>query len=178
MTKRIFLIILIFSVMFFTGCALDRKSVAENSDAVVESEESNPESFTDIDELTSGNFYVLHDGIYYGLYLGNTNFSNSSSQSASNICWFSDENFGFLPTLYSGDMLIYYSDEPFSESFCFDRYEYIGYTLGVSGFKSLSSGRYSFNASSDNENINPSSDAHRLCSLDCDEVTVESIGGS
>lgn len=132
-----------------------------------------------MDQLESGNCYILHDGKFYKPVLWNTSFGEEKKgghASRSRTAWFSEEEFSAIPTLYAGDALIYYADaENFAERFYFERYEYVGYSVGICNLKQTESGRYSLDAEPGNQNVDPDSDAARLLSLN-ESVIIDYIG--
>ena len=130
-----------------------------------------------MEELESGNVYVCHDGKFYSPVFESTNFDRESAGSSEKkTAWFDEESFDNIPTLYEGDYLVYYMDEAFQESFSFERYRYIGYTIGLSNLTKKQTGRYCFDALSDNKNICEYSDAARLSELNAEGVILETIG--
>ena len=131
-----------------------------------------------MDMLESGHCYVMHDGKFYSPVLYDASFEkkNDGLYSRSRTAWFSEEEFTDIPTLYKGDSLIYYADaENFSEKFYFERFEYVGYSVGICNLKETESGRYKLTASPGNKDVDPDSDAARLLSLN-EDVIIDSIG--
>ena len=166
--------VLILSVL--SGCAaFDRRT----EHGVVENEitEGEPTFLESMDDLVTGHFYVFHDGKYYDPVWQEMSFSpDSTGYQSSHTAWFSEENFGTIPTLYKGDYLVYYQDASFAESFIFDRFSDLGYTIGLCNLEKMSSGRYSFDAVTGSLNIAPYSDAARLTLLQEEDVVIDSIG--
>lgn len=159
-----------------SGCgAFDRRDAdgsGENGSRTGE-----PTYLESMDDLVAGHFYVFHDGKYYDPVWKETSFDTESSGfRETNTAWFSDSDFGTIPTLYKGDFLVYYQDESFEESFTFDRYKMMGYTIGICNLEKTESGRYSFDAISGSVNLAASSDAARLAVLKTEDVIIDSIG--
>ena len=145
---------------------------------------------TSYEKMADNSFYIQHgkeeDAKYLIPYFGNTSFGadnyRTSSTSNNRIAWFMDD-WSRIPTLYrqQGDKILHHAEKTLvSETFTFERFEYMGYTIGISGMTKTSSGRYMFNASHDEENgntfINPSSDAARLFNLNAVNIMMDKIG--
>lgn len=178
--KKKLLIVLLSAVMSLSGCSLSRQK--KKTDNVIKNE---VEYVDDMDKLENGGIYIYHDGKYLIPYIGAASFDtasdNSRSSSSGKVAWFMDD-WDKIPTMYKGDSLVFYTVNPISENFYIERYEYLGYTIGICGLSKKTSGRYSFNAvNADNGRrsyINRSSDASRLLELDFSDVIIDNIGGS
>ncbi len=130
-----------------------------------------------MDDLESGGYYIFHEGKYEKPYFGNTSFDaskNTGSISDRRVAWFM-EDWKKIPTLYPGDYVVFYSESQLSEVFNIERFEYLGYTFGISGMERTKSDRYSFDTTG-KTNINPSSDAARLLELNAEGVIIDNIG--
>ena len=134
---------------------------------------------SDIAQLENGGYYICHDGIYNKLYVQHAsyNVSKSSSQSNAHTLWYSDD-WQYIPTMYRGDTLVFKSADTFNETFTIERFNYVGYTVGVTKLKQLSSGRYSFSTKPDEMNINPASNATQLYEIPTETGIIDQIGGA
>ena len=131
-----------------------------------------------MDQLESGQIYIMHAGKFYKPVLYDSSFpeKENNSTSPSRTAFFSESEFSNIPTLYPEDSLIYYAEaENFSEKFYFERFEYVGYSVGICNLEKTASGRYSFTATTGNKNVDPDSDAARMLSLN-EDVIIDSIG--
>ena len=160
-----------------TGCSLRR-----DGKKVEEEEKNQVEYVSSIDELENGHYYIHHEGQYLKPYIGNASFDTveDRSQTSGNdrVAWFMDD-WSKIPTLYSGDYIVFYTESPLSEEFNIERFEYMGYTLGICGLKRTKSGRYSFDATgSSSKYVNKESDAARLLDLGEESVIIDNIGSA
>lgn len=171
--------LLLAGCLLFSGCNKDsfnRNSGKADSEAT-EVGSGEPLYVSSLDELESGNYYVFHDGNYYKPVWDVTSFKTTDTgENTGHTAWFDDVTNCTIPTMYEGDYLVYFVDEAFKETFSFDRYQYVGYTIGICNMRELSSGRYSFDAVYGNENINSNSDAARLMDIDAKGVIIDTIG--
>lgn len=169
------IMVLFLLVIICTGCSLKR------SEEKSEEEKNQIEYVNSIDNLTPGNYYIYHEDKYLKPYIGYASFDTTKSTNTSDtrVAWFMDD-WSKIPTLYSGDYLVYYTDNPLDESFKVERFEYLGYTIGICNMKRMSSGRYAFYATKDEKSgssyINPGSDAARLLSLNTEQAIIDNIG--
>lgn len=177
--KKRALIILLASAMCLSGCSFSRKKKTN-----VEEDTNSVGYIEKMDELKEGGYYIYHDDKYLIPYIGKATFDTASDRSqytnSGRVAWFMDD-FNKIPTLYEGDYLVYYTSNPLNETFNIERFEYFGYTIGISGLRKKSSGRYAFNALKSNSSssyINSNSDAGRLYDLGSSEVIIDNIGGS
>lgn len=158
------------SVFCMSGCSAFQRDATQSSYTVT--------TIDNIDNLAEGGYYVQHGDIYYKLYIGNTSFtkgSSSSSASASRVAWFGAD-YDKIPTMYKGDSIVLHTSKPFMESFVIERFEDIGYTLGICNMKKMSSGRYSFSTNSETLNVNINSDAGQLCAEGDATAVFDRIG--
>lgn len=163
-----------------TGCGAFQRQTAATVDE--SASQDIPGVITEMRNLASGEFYVQKKGKYLPLYIGDATFDTSTTSTGndSRICWFRDD-FSSVPTLYSGDSLIYCNDNYMDEKFQFERFEYVGYTVGICGLTERASGRYSFNALLDDNRyhqIATGSDAYKLYELANKTAVIESFGGT
>lgn len=172
--KRISLLLMI--LFCITGCEQRGKK-----EEVIEE----VEIISDMNELEDGRYYILHDGKYYPLYKkGEATFNQdeaSSSPLDSRSLFYMDD-WEKIPTMYMGDSLIYYTSDNLNESVIFERFEDLGYSIGICNLSRMDSGRYALNATTGddtkNRNINYKSDAARLLDLDSTQVIIDNIGGA
>lgn len=180
MFRKISLIVALAMALSVTSCGAFRRQQHEEDTLT-----TNIVSYSDMKELQSGQYYVLHNGKYQELYLGDASFDKTKvagTWDKQRTCWF-QKDFAKIPTLYKGDSLIYCNDDYVEEKFIFERFEYVGYTIGICNLEERDSGRYSLNAHIDNKGktrmqIAVNSDANKLYELDNDTVVIQSIGGS
>ena len=133
-----------------------------------------------MDLLYDRGFYVRHDDKFLIPYIGDASFKNEytavPNPDKRRVLWFMDD-FACIPTLYKGDSLIYCSTVEFPEDFILERFEDIGYTVGISNLKQRASGRFSLNTNPElYDHINARSDAAKLFELGDQNVTIETIG--
>ena len=165
-------------VLCCAGCSFSRGGEDDTED------KNQIEYVNSIENLTSGEFYVYHEGKYLKPYIGNTSYDKNQKvgeASDDRVAWFMDD-WSRIPTLYSGDYLVYYIDDMLEESFTIERFEYLGYTVGICNLVRTDSGRYSFNAlQNEGEGdsfINPDSDAARLLKLNTEKAIIDNIGAA
>jgi hypothetical protein len=138
-----------------------------------------------MNELEDGKYYILHEGKYYPLYndeestFNNEKTADAASDSRS---MFFNDDWEKIPTMYTGDSLIFYTTDKLTEAVTFERFEDLGYSVGMCNLKRMDSGRYAFDAintsDSPNSNININSDAARLFDLEASQVIIDNIGGA
>ena len=136
--KKRALIILLASAMCLSGCSFSRKKKTN-----VEEDTNSVGYIEKMDELKEGGYYIYHDDKYLIPYIGKATFDTASDRSqytnSGRVAWFMDD-FNKIPTLYEGDYLVYYTSNPLNETFNIERFEYFGYTIGISGLRKKSSG--------------------------------------
>ena len=135
--------------------------------------------FENVNELDNHGYYVLHENKYYKPYFGYTTFSQDkeiSKESVGRIAWFG-EDYENIPTIYKGDTIVYRSSSPFTESLTIERFEDLGYTIGICQVKESSTGRITFKTDSGRLNVNVNSDAGVICQHGDTIATLEKIGG-
>ena len=136
-------------------------------------------TFKDIDQLADGGYYVRHGDVYYQPYFGQTSFTPDRTVTAKDdkrIAWYG-EDYANIPTMNKGDTIVYHSTQPFTEGLTIERFEDLGYTVGICQMKEASSGRYSFATDSRNFNVDIKSDAGTLCQNGKTTATFDKIGG-
>lgn len=123
-----------------SGCGLRRADPDSENKLTVKSDSS----------LKSGNFYILHDGVYRRVYQKRMTVSpdKASVKNETITMWYTDD-YDSIPTLYEGDSLIYYTEEALTDEFVIDRYTDNGWTFGVANLTKSASGRYYFMTSAE-----------------------------
>ena len=157
-------------LLLFGGCSRPQPSEEEETTIADVVEE--------MENVEDGGFYIHRNGSYQRLYVDNANFEisgNNSSSSTTRTLWFSTD-WSRIPTMYRGDQLIYKTSATLKEQFRIERFEYVGYTIGLSNLKQTASGRFSFSTDPDNKNINPASDATQLYDVPTDIAIIDRIG--
>lgn len=136
-------------------------------------------TFKNIDQLADGGYYVRHGDVYYQPYFGQTSFTPDRTVTAKDdkrIAWYG-EDYANIPTMNKGDTIVYHSTQPFTEGLTIERFEDLGYTVGICQMKEASSGRYSFATDSRSFNVDIKSDAGTLCQNGETSATFDKIGG-
>ena len=149
-----------------------------NTEDALTDERRGAQVLDSMDKLQSGHVYIMHDGLFYSPVIYDSSFEDKKdgSSSRNRTAWFTEQEFSDVPTLYKGDSLIYYADaENFSEKFYFERFEYLGYSVGLCNLKKTESGRFALSAYSGNSDVDPDSDAARLLSLN-EDIIIDKIG--
>lgn len=169
--KKLSLLVLAVIVAFST-VACKRKTSEEEKNYKVETEKQ-------MDDVEDGGFYILHSDSYEKLYVANANYEiaeeNASNADPKRTLWFK-EDFEKIPTMYTGDMLIYKTSDVLDENFTLERFEYVGYTVGVTSLKETPSGRYSYTTAADAMNIYSESDATQLYDIPTETAIIDRIG--
>ena len=149
-----------------------------------EVDEDTIEGFYETDaesELEDGMFYVRHaNGKNEPVYFGNATFSSGKTSSEADdgrVMWFKDD-FENIPTLYEGDSLIYYTKEVLNEKFNYERFEDLGYSLGLCGLKETKSKRFEVSTNVEDNCTYPNGDTDAILSLENEIVLLDSIGGT
>lgn len=131
-------------------------------------------------QLEDGGFYVkkVKKNKYEKLYAENASFETGKTSSSVNdkrVLWFKND-YVKVPTMYKGDSLIYHYTDVFEDQFIVERFEDVGYTLGMCNLTQTLSGRYSLSLSSSDKTIEPDSDVSTLYGLEIDSVIVDKLG--
>ena len=131
-----------------------------------------------IEALADDSFYILHNGDYTPLYANSANYTVQTENSAdeAHTLWYG-EDFENVPTMYQGDKLVYKSNEVFDDTFTIERFEYVGYTIGVSHLQQTASGRYSYSTDVNDLDINSDSSASVLYDVNTETATIDKIAG-
>jgi len=168
-------IIMLAGLLLLAGCSKREVPVEETETE----QEATLQIVSEMDAVENGAYYVCHNGTYEKLYVGAANYEirTQSNPDENRTLWFKDD-FERIPTMYQGDTLIYKNSAPLVEDVYMERFEYCGYTVGLSGLKRLESGRYSLSMKATDHNINPSSDAMELTKLGAEVVIIDRFGGA
>ncbi len=127
--------------------------------------------------LEDGKIYVRHDNTFTEVYFNNTTFEKESvvaSPKDGRIYWFQGDE-DKIPTLYKGDSLVEYTSGVFEEKFILERFEDLGYSVGICGMQPIESGRYTISTDVEKKNTYPYSDADEITKLTNPTVIVDSI---
>lgn len=170
------LLVSVIGMSMLTGCAgLEEKTT--------EKEEQTFDIKKVVKGLDDGGYYVVHNNVPKKIYFGNATYDEGSTTTSvdpdaetDRAMWYT-EDYKKIPTMYDGDVLIYYSTEELAEEFNFERYEDLGKTVGVSGLKKTKSGRYKFEVSEDSKFVYPNHDTSKLLNFSQDSVILDEIGG-
>ena len=168
------LILGLLSPIVLTGCG--------KSEIVSKNTESSQEY---LKNLEAGKYYVRHtdkqtntiscEEVYYG----NATFDkgdDAASWSNDRIMWYTSD-FAKIPTLYSGDSLIMYSDSNFKDEFSIERFEDYGYTIGFCKLKPTNSNRYKISTNIDDKCTYPNGDTDVILKWDAkDYVILDKLG--
>jgi len=130
--------------------------------------------------LTSGEYYVVHDGVYYPTYYYAKNDIDEPEEyiNPNRQFYFTTENEINIPTLYPGDKLVYYSTDSLLDYIIWERFYDLGYTIGITNLKEMTSGRIYLDLSDeDEENIVPASELYSIYDLKKESLLVDKIGG-
>ena len=101
-----------------------------------------------------------------------------SSHKDNRIIWLTEESFNKIPTLYKGDSLIYKNGEKLVEEFKYERFEDLGFSVGLALLSVSNSGRLLINTNPDKNNTCPGADTDILINEFKDtEVLIDKIGG-
>ena len=122
--------------------------------------EDKPTGFRNVNELESGKAYVWHhDGgtlkedlkkpaeknVFFTCITGDYNFKKKELEEVIEYprsIWIDSDTDSKIPTVKSGDYLIYVHDETVPESIVFERFADFGYTIGVSNLQADMGGHY------------------------------------
>lgn len=166
--KRILTVLLISCMVFsMGGCGKKEKDVAQN------------EHYEYLNGLVDGGYYILHkDKTVEPLVFPYATFEKGDIGGPSNSRMFimNKEDYDDIPVLYEGDKLIYYYTGVLSEQFHFERFEDMGYSIGVAGMGITNSGRYSIPTGEDSV-LYPEGDTAMLQNFENEIVLMDTLGG-
>ena len=175
--KKILSLSVVTSLLLTSGCTLETSREIQAD--VVDSTEGQ-----EIEGLKDGGYYVKHDSKLYKVSDPNKTFETGNvvnSPDSERIIYFTDkkvdgeytnEDWDKIPTLYEGDSLIYYYTDVLSETYNFERFEDVGYTIGIYNLNETVSGRYSFELESDYIN---DSDANKVSVLPTESAIIDKV---
>lgn len=176
MKKKILslLLISVCIVSCLSGCAFERK------DSVPPSTELSEVAKTTT--LESGNFYVWSDATFKKSDITNYTFYRDEEDGTVNperIIWYSQNDEDGIPTVYAGDEIVYCCGEIMPEEFRWERFEDLGYTIGITWLTELPSGKYALDLDATDGHIYDKSDIGEAMSeyADIGEVIVDKVGG-
>ena len=135
-------------------------------------------SVSRVEDTKNNCFYVeKKDGTYQQLYLGRATFySGRSYLNEDSVAWFG-KDYSRIPTMNKGEKIVFRSRNEFDEIFKIQRFEDLGFTIGICGLSRSDTGRYRFSTNRDDMQINPDSSASALYELGEHTATLEQIGG-
>lgn len=166
--KKIVTILLISCMAFSVdGCGKKEEEVAQN------------EHYEYLNGLKDGGYYILHkDNTVEPLIFPYATFEkgNIGGPSNSRIFIMNQEEYDSVPVLYEGDKLIYYYTGVLTEEFHFERFEDMGYSIGIAGMDITNSGRYSIPTGEDSV-LYPEGDTAMLQNFENEIVLMDSLGG-
>lgn len=132
------------------------------------------------DKIPDNSFFVKkEDGTYHRTYVGETTFRMNNmpySADPERVCWFG-KDYNRIPTMHKGEVIVYRSSSEFTPQFYIERYEDLGYTLGISGLTPAKDGRYMFSTSPSDKKIDIDTSANVIYQLGSHTATIEKIGG-
>ena len=132
---------------------------------------------TYLNGLEDGKIYVRHENTFTEVYFNNATFDQgyiAASPKEGRVYWFlGDED--KIPTLYKGDSLVEYTRDVFEEKFILERFEDLGYSVGICNMQPIESGRYTVSTDVEKKNTYPYSDADEITKLTNPTVIVDSI---
>lgn len=109
-------------------------------------------------KLTDGEYYVLHDGVYYPVYqhAHNEAFGDKISDTIADRrrqIYFTTETEINIPTLFlnAGDKLIYYSKNALLGYITWERFYCLGYTLPIASINTIENGRIYIDLTTDDK---------------------------
>ncbi len=135
--------------------------------------------------LTDGQFYVVHNGIYYPLFQDMTNevYDDYDLEDAyrtrnGEMMFYTLESEQNIPTLFPGDTIVYYSTTNMLQNIFFERYYNCGITFGLRDLQRTSGGRYYIDlANSDIESVLPNTSLSEIAKLEASQVLIDKVGG-
>ena len=173
--------------LFATGCGEEVEAPEFEDVAVSAGEESSrlgidSESKGFVDSLTSGSFYVVHNGVYYPLTNGTPSDALGSSSkvdrpSPDRQMYYTTDGMLDVPTFYPGDHLVFYSKDEFLDEIRWERFYDMGPTVGLLALKRSDSGRYYVDLDDDGVHTMPESELNALYDLEASKILVDKVGG-
>lgn len=175
------LLIIAITITSFAGCKKEETESTEiNIDEIMEN-------------LDEGGFYVVHNNYPTQIYFGNATFeqgeittvsvydsqinSEEKDYSTNRVMWYQDD-YENIPTLYKGDSLIFYSNEVLTGEVNFERFEDMGYSLGLCNlYPSSVQGKYQIETEVDKKTAYPESDAAIINQFSQETIILDKISG-
>jgi hypothetical protein len=112
-----------------------------------------------VDDLEDRSFYIQKEnGTYERPYVGDTTFTGDSTSGKIRVAWFG-KDYDRIPTMHRGEKVVYRSKYEFNPSFSVERFQDIGYTIGICGMSPTSTGRYAFSTNPESRSIDVNSSA-------------------
>ena len=200
--KKIFSIISLSLCLFLTGCSADigrdipfietkeEEPEPEYDGKTMFTEETselgiNPEDKNFEEQLVSGCYYVVHNGIYYPLYYHDSNFSLSGNidnyVNPNKQLYLHADTEKNVPTLFlqNGDSLVYYDTENIIDAIHWDRYYDLFYTIGIYNLQATSGDRYYIDLENDDGVFTTDSGLSDLYNeLATNQILIGSIGNA
>lgn len=142
------------TMSLFTGCSLGREDKATKKfdnlwkTGTIDYQESTlgiPLDTKDITSvLTDGMFYVCHDGVLYPLFIDYKNYETVTEDYAdlSHYVIYNSESVINIPTLFEGDKLYYFSTAGVTDYFTVERFEDLGWSIGLRNLQSTTSQKH------------------------------------
>ena len=134
--KKILVKTFLFSILCFslTGCG--KKEEVINYDLT---------AYT-VDQLQSETYYVQTDNGFYPVAKGVQTIGENEEEIATTVSnermvWFGPDD-AQIPTLYKNQSLVFVTNQQIPASWTFERYEDLGYTIGVRGLTENTGGRF------------------------------------
>ena len=192
--KVIAMVMVMVMSFLFTGCGstknVEKKEIKDNTNSgLIDYEtsrlgvDSNKKDFEE--NLVSGTYYVVHEGIYYPAY---TYLKNEAADSQlemtsylrtnpNRMSFYTLENVIDIPTLFPGDHLVYYSTSDMLDCVLWERYKDLGATFGVRNLQKNKSGKYYADLTTDEECVIPDSELYDFYKMTVDNVMIDKVGG-
>lgn len=113
---------------------------------------------------------------YNGAYGTIQTYNASNKPENKRVLWFKD-NFDSIPTLYPEDTIVYKFKNVFAETFTFERFEDLGYTIGLKNISTRPSGRWYLSTEANSGTTYPGGDTDVILKFGVKTVTMESFAG-
>lgn len=167
MKKKLFSVLLIGLLCMFTGCK--EVQIFEKEDVLVKENVSE-------NKLEQDTYYVKEGTKFTKVYLPETNARGVIKKlDSSRIMYFNDDEF-MVPEHYKGELIAYASASADLEYMVLERYEDIGYSLGIYGGTIKEDGYYHFSVK--NNTIEGSQAQSYFNNTESDEIRLISVGGT
>ena len=179
------------TMSLFTGCSLGRDDKGTKKfdnlwkTGTIDFEEStlgvslHTKDITDV--LTDGMFYVCHDEVLYPLFIDYKNFEELDEEQTepTHYMVYTSESVINIPTLFEGDKLYYFSKSGVIDYFTVERFEDLGWSIGLRNLQSTTSKKHVYVNLEDDRNgvtilSNEFSTLHQLTDS---TLLLDKIGG-